>query len=89
VLPAGWIERPVWVRVRARAQIEPSATTRRRYLRLDVERFWLGQRRLPSLLPRLLFSPTTLGLLRWPLPAPVAEVRLETGRVVITTSSSP
>jgi len=87
MLPAGWVERPVWVRLRARAQIEPSGAGPRRYLRLDVERFWLGRRRLPSLLPRILFSPTTLGLLRWPLPAPVAEVRLETGRVVITTTS--
>lgn len=89
MLPAGWIERPVWVRLRARAQIEPSGGSPRRYLRLDVERFWIGRRRLPSLLPRILFSPTTLGLFRWPLPAPVAEVRLETGRVVITTTSSP
>ena len=89
MLPTGWIERPVWVRVRARAQVEPGATAQRRYLRLDVERFWLGQRRLPSLLPRVLFSPTALGLLRWPLPGAVAEVRLETGRVVIMTSPSP
>ena len=89
MLPAGWIERPVWVRLRARAQIDASGASPRRYLRLDVERFWVGQRRLPSLLPRILFSPTALGLLRWPLPAPVAEVRLETGRVVITTTSSP
>lgn len=88
MLPAAWTERPVWVRLRARAQIEPSAGGPRRYLRLDVERFWIGRRRLPSLLPRILFSPTTLGLFRWPLPAPVAEVRLETGRVVITTASS-
>jgi hypothetical protein len=88
MLPAAWSERPVWVRLRARAHVEPSAGGLRRYLRLDVERFWIGRRRLPSLLPRLLFSPTTLGLFRWPLPAPVAEVRLETGRVVITTTSS-
>jgi hypothetical protein len=88
MLPAAWTERPVWVRLRARAQIEPSAGGPRRYLRVDVERFWIGRRRLPSILPRILFSPTTLGLLRWPLPAPVAGVRLETGRVVITTASS-
>jgi hypothetical protein len=88
MLPTAWSERPVWVRLRARARVEPSAGGLRRYLRLDVERFWIGRRRLPSLLPRLLFSPTTLGLFRWPLPAPVAGVRLETGRVVITTSSS-
>jgi hypothetical protein len=88
MLPSAWSERPVWVRLRARAHVESSAGGLRRYLRLDVERFWIGRRRLPSLLPRLLFSPTTLGLFRWPLPAPVAEVRLETGRVVITTTSS-
>lgn len=88
MLPTAWTERPVWVRLRARAHVEPSAGGPRRYLRLDVERFWIGRRRLPSLLPRILFSPTTLGLFRWPLPAPVAEVRLETGRVVVTTTSS-
>jgi hypothetical protein len=89
MLPAVLIERPVWIRLRARAHIEPGVTAHRRYLRLDVERFWLGERRLPSLLPRVLFSPTTLRLLHWPLPPPVAEVRIETGRIVITTASSP
>lgn len=88
LLPTAWSERPIWVRLRARARVESSAGGLRRYLRLDVERFWIGRRRLPSLLPRILFSPTTLGLFRWPLPAPVAGVRLETGRVVITTTSS-
>jgi hypothetical protein len=89
LLPLRWLERPIWIRVGGRARIEVGPTSQRRYLRLDVERFWVGRRRLPALLLRVAVSPLTLRVLQWPLPARVEEVRLETGQVVIRVGSSP
>src|ERR1051325_4940605 len=41
VLPAAWLEREVWLGIRARVTLERGEAAReRRYLRLDVERFW-------------------------------------------------
>jgi len=89
LLPARWLERPIWLSVRARVGIERGASQgERRYLRLDVERFALGRQRLPSVLVRLMFSPATVRMLRWQLPDTVASVSAEPGRVVIRAASS-
>lgn len=89
LLPARWTDRPAWLSLRARVGLEQGASReQRRYLRLDIERFALGRQRLPSALVRLLFSPATLGILRWRLPDTVESLRVEPGRLVIRTASS-
>jgi hypothetical protein len=88
-LPARWLDQPVWLSIRARFGVERGASReRRRYLRLDVERFALGRQRLPSVFVRLVFSPATLRVLRWQLPETVESLTAESGRVVIRTASS-
>jgi hypothetical protein len=89
LLPLRWLEHPVWIRLGARARIDIGPTSQRRYLRLDVDRFWVGRRRLPALLLRVALSPLTLRVLQWPLPASVEEVRLETGQVVMRVGLPP
>lgn len=86
--PAAWLERPVWLHLRARVRTEPGASRgQRRHLRLDVERFALGRQPLPVILLRLLLSPETLRIFRWPLPDAVEAVTIEAERVVIRTVS--
>ncbi len=80
-LPAAWSERPVWLRLRGRLRTEEGPA--RRYLRLDVERLTLGRQRVPALTLRLLLDPTTLGLLRWPLPGAIRAITAERARIVI------
>ena len=88
-LPARWLDQPAWLSLRARVGVERGASReRRRYLRLDVERFALGRQRLPSVVVRLLFSPATLRVLRWQLPETVESLTAEPGRVVIRAASS-
>jgi hypothetical protein len=89
LVPAGWQRTPIWLRFRLRARLDPTDEGRRRYLRLDIERFWVGQRRLPSLLPRLMLSPATLSVLHFRLPDTVRDVVIEVGRVDVTTAASP
>lgn len=89
VVPSGWQQRPVWLRLRVQARMESRDDGRRRYLRLDIERFWLGQRRLPSILPRLVLSPATLSLLQLRMPDSVREVAIDAGRVDVTKAASP
>jgi len=88
LLPAALLERPVWLRIRAHARVEPSLTRRvRRYLRLDVREFAVGRQRLPAVLLRILLDPQTLGVLRWPLPESIEAITIEPGRVVIRLAS--
>jgi hypothetical protein len=83
-LALGWLERPVWIRIQGQARLE-TGSVGRRYVRIDVDRFWLGRRRIPALLVRQLFSPVALRLLRWPAPDGIESLRVQPGRVVILT----
>lgn len=88
ILPARWLERPIWVHLGARASLEVGAArAQRRYLRLDIERFALGRQPLPGVLVRLLLNPTILSQLRWRVPETVEAVTIETRTVVVRTSS--
>jgi hypothetical protein len=89
LLPSGWLETPIWLRVRVDASIESRDEGRRRHLRLDIDRFWLGRRRLPSILPRLILSPATLKLLHVRLPDSVREVTIDAGRLDVTKAATP
>ena len=84
VLPARWLERPVWIDVGARVRVISGP---RRQLGLDVESFAVGRQRLPARTLRLLLDPAAVGLLRWPLPEHVHGVDIEPGRVVIRGAS--
>lgn len=89
LLPSRWQQTPVWLRFRIHTRVESTDEGRRRYLRLEIERFWLGRRRLPSLLPRLVLSPATLKVLHVRLPDSVQTVTVELGRVDVTKAASP
>ncbi|MGH7305630.1 MAG: hypothetical protein ACRELZ_20290 [Candidatus Rokuibacteriota bacterium] len=85
---AAWLERQVWLHLRARASLEVgTARGQRRYLRLDVQRFAIGRQPLPSVLLQLLPSPGLQGLLRWRMPESIEAITIDPGTVVIKTSS--
>lgn len=88
LMPSSWLDYRVWLSLRARVTLESGEARRdRRHLRLDVERFWLGRLRLPTVLLRVLLDPMALRLLRWPMPDAIEGLRIEPGRLVIQTGS--
>ena len=86
VLPTHWTARVVWLSVSARAR---TTAEPRRSFRLDTRRLAIGRQRVPTILLRLLIDPARLGLTRIALPPAVRTVRVESGRVVIETTSPP
>jgi hypothetical protein len=87
VLPPAWLDRGVWLSLQTRVSLDTADGGRqRRYLRLDVERFWLGRQRLPQVMLRILLDPRALGLLRWRLPSGIEGFRVEPGRLVIQSA---
>jgi len=85
LVPRRWTSRPMWLQVRAHTQFEPRP---RGQLRLDVRRVAIGQQRVPALALRVMLDPARLRFLRMPLPNTVADVRIQTGRIVIRPTSS-
>ncbi len=84
-LPASWLERGIWLSLRARATLE-GGDGARRHLRLDVERFWLGRLPLPEVMLRVLLDPGALRFLRWPMPDAIDGLRIEPGRLVLQSA---
>jgi hypothetical protein len=84
VLPARWLERPIWLRIGAHIRVEERSP---RHLRLDVDALVVGRQRVPALALRLLMDPGGVGLLRWPLPSHIESVTIEPGRAIIKTTS--
>jgi hypothetical protein len=87
VLPTAWVQHPISLRIDGSPRVESGA--RRRVLRLDLQRAWLGQQRLPPAVLRLLLGPDALGALRWSLPPHVVEVTAEPGRLVFRLGPEP
>ena len=88
LVPRAWLERHVWLHLTARASIEVGATrSQRRYLRFDLQRVAIGRQALPGFFRWLLPSPGIQGLLRWRMPDSVESITIESGTVVIKTSS--
>lgn len=89
ILPAGWLDLRVWLRVGVRPRLEPDEGRReRRHLRLEVTDFAVGRQRLPAVLLRVLLDPAALSVLRWRVPDGIDAVSVEAGRVVVRTASS-
>ena len=88
LLPAPWLEQPVWLHLWARASLEVLAVRgQRRYLRLDIERLALGRQPLPGVLPLLLLNPVILSQLRLRIPETVEAITIEARMVVIRIAS--
>jgi len=86
--PRAWLERQVWLHLTARANLEVGTTrSQRRYLRFDLQRVAIGRQALPGFFRWLLPSPGIEGLLRWRMPDSVESITIESGKVVIKTSS--
>ncbi len=88
ILPPGWLDGRVWLRVGVRPRLESDAARRaRRYLRLEVTDFAVGRQRLPAVLLRVVLDPAALRVLRWPIGDGIDAVSVEAGRVVVRTAS--
>lgn len=88
LLPARWLERPVWLHLGARTSLEVAAgRAHRRYLRLDVDRLAIGRQPLPGVLLRVMLNPAVLNQLRWRVPETVEAITIENRSVVIRTAS--
>ena len=88
LLPATWLEQPVWLHLWARASLEVGAARgQRRYLRLDIERLALGRQPLPGVLPLLLLNPVIVSQLRLRIPETVEAITIEARMVVIRIAS--
>lgn len=77
------LDEPVWVTVQG--DLKVSGTGSARHGSLEVSQFALGTQHLGSLLLYLLLGPSGGGLLQWPVPAVVDEVRIGEGQLFIVT----
>lgn len=73
----------VWVTVGGRVKIEGTGNSR--HGSVEVTQFALGKQQLGSIVLLLLMGPSGGGLLQWPVPAVVDEVRVGEGQLSITT----
>ncbi len=78
-----WFDQRVWVTVRGKIRVE--GTGKDRYGSVEVNEFALGRQPLGSLLLSAFLGPGGGGLLKWPVPSVVDEIRLDAQRVVVTT----
>ncbi len=87
VLPAEWLDRSVWLSIAARVTLEGGGGARaRRFLHLDVQRFYIGRQRLPGVMLRMLLDPGALRLLHSPMPDAIEGLRIEPGRLVLQSA---
>jgi hypothetical protein len=88
VLPVGWLDHGIWLSLRTHVALERGDGAReRRYLRLDVERFWLGRLQMPEFMLRVLLDPAALRHLRSPLPTAIDGLQVERGQLIIQSGS--
>ena len=77
------LDEPIWVTVRGRITIKGTGNSR--HGSVEVTQFALGKQSLGSILLLLLMGPSGGGLLEWPVPAVVDQVRVGDGQLSITT----
>ena len=78
------LDEPVWVTVGGRIKVE--GTGKSRSGSLEITQFALGKQPLGSILLLLLMGPSAGGLLQWPVPAVVDQIRVGEGQLSITTT---
>ena len=78
------LDEPVWVTVGGRIKVE--GTGKSRTGSLEITQFALGKQPLGSILLLLLMGPSAGGLLQWPVPAVVDQIRVGEGQLSITTT---
>jgi len=71
--------------VTVRGQIKIEGTGNSRHGSVEVTQFALGKQSLGSILLLVLMGPSGGGLLQWPVPAVVEQVRVGEGQLSITT----
>jgi hypothetical protein len=77
------LDEPVWVTVGGRIKIEGTGKSRKGSV--EITQFALGKQPLGSILLLVLMGPSGGGLLQWPVPAVVDEVRVGEAQLSITT----
>jgi len=85
LLPHRWAPSALWVRLRGHVRLE-SGTARgdRRHLRLDIEQFSIGRRRLPAAMFAMLPGGSGLRAIRWSVPVAVESLTVEPSRLIFT-----
>ena len=85
-LPDRWGGQSVWLRLRGPLRLETgSGRSARRRLRLEVDSFWLGNCRLPSLALTLFPEGPILRATRWPISEAIDSIVVEPGRLIVTS----
>jgi hypothetical protein len=77
------MDEPVWVTVQGAIKVEGTGASR--HGSVEVTQFALGKQHLGSFLLFLLMGPSGGGLLQWPLPAVVDDIRVGDGQLFIST----
>lgn len=89
-LPAGWADRPLWLRLSGPVHLQrDTGRTQPRALRMDVSEAFVGRQRVPAEVVGLLLGEDAARLLRWRVPDGVEGVTIEPGRAVVRMLSSP
>ena len=85
-LPQRWATQPVWLRLRGPLRLEAgTARPGPRRLRIEVESFWVGNRRVPAAIMTILPEGPALRATRWAVPGTVDSVVVEPGRLTVTS----
>jgi hypothetical protein len=82
-LPDKKLNEAVWVTVRGQIKIDGTGTSRQGSV--EISDFALGKQQLSGVLLTVLMGPSGGGLLEWPVPAVVEQVRVGEGQLTITT----
>jgi len=82
-IPKSWLDRPIWLQLDGNVRVESGAGPGRRYLRIEVQRFFVGRQPFPGVLARVVLDPATVAMLRWRLPDSVSDLTIEPGRVIV------
>jgi hypothetical protein len=84
--PQRWATQPVWLRLRGPLRLEAgTARPGLRRLRIEVESFWVGSRRVPAAIMTILPEGPALRATRWAVSGTVDSVVVEPGRLTVTS----
>ena len=85
-LPQRWASQPIWLRLRGPLRLEAgTARPSPRRLRIEVESFWVGSRRVPAAVLTILPEGPALRATRWAVSGTVDSVVVEPGRLTVTS----